>query len=1007
MKIKEDKLVSVVIPVCNGTGMLGKTIDSVLRQSYRNYEIVLVDDALTDQTFDYVSGAYGDLENLVYIINDQKLGLAASVNVGVSSARGELVTFLCCGGEWSPDSLKNLVFALAGEGQTETVGMAYGTAVWETADGGRKITPPADFSHKQGNIYPVLLLTPLIDLSSACIRRKLFFDFGGLPEELLSMAWDAFCVRVARQYEIRFADGAVANMGAESDGEGKKPEEKLEFALYLMETYDADLKRLGLREAKFENVLGEMGNYGLRGAFLKKLGTGRIAAYYLQQIKNFLDKNSRFSSCETISGKTVAGVRECIGCGCCEIACPVGAVVLQADEEGFLYPALAQEKCIECGACKASCPRCVRVSAKSIPEQCIAAAAADAVRMESSSGGMFTVFAEQFLQKGGWICGAVYTEDYHVEHIVSNQREALARMRGSKYIQSDTRAAFRRIKELLERGETVFFTGTPCQNAALQVFLKDIGTEKLYTADVVCHGVAGYECLMGFLEESGYQREKIQELSFRKKKYSGWSVETFVQYGDQPHILGEADYFMDAYLNNWLLRDACYHCSYKNGKYSDLSLGDFWSNMEKDDGLGTSYLSIHSKKGETLWQMVKDGLKQWEGRPFSQALAGNRCLVESVEKQHGRTVFAGEWKKHRSFLQAGKSARASLQFDAALVVMWSQNYGNAMTNYALYHYLEKLGKKVLCLDNFCVLKPEAQFLDFAKQEYTLSSAYFPKGNYNLLCQCCDTFVVGSDQVWNCSYEPEYGYGTYFYLERVSDDCRKVSYASSFGRPDGAIDADRGRKLYQRFDAISVRDDFAPELCEKLYGVSAQKVLDPVFLLEGSDYAKLAETSGASASGYVVAYLLDPSFRKKEICEKISREYGLQGVKYIIDANPSGRIFHKLELDFSEDILEDLRPQDWLALLQSAAVVVTDSFHGVCFSVLFEKPFIGMLNRESSRFSDFRRLGNAFAGIVHPDMELPEILRRVYAVDFDAVRRDLAVEREHAGRWLKEAVRELR
>lgn len=109
-------------------------------------------------------------------------------------------------------------------------------------------------------------------------------------------------------------------------------------------------------------------------------------------------------------------------------------------------------------------------------------------RAASSSGGAFGILAESVLKEGGAVAGAVFREDWTVEHVVVDKMDELWRLRGSKYMQSDMGNCYRQVKTLLDKGTRVLFSGTPCQVAGLRSFLKkDYGN--LYCLDIICHGV--------------------------------------------------------------------------------------------------------------------------------------------------------------------------------------------------------------------------------------------------------------------------------------------------------------------------------------------------------------------------------------------------------------------------------------------------------------------------------------------------------------------------------------
>ena len=166
-------------------------------------------------------------------------------------------------------------------------------------------------------------------------------------------------------------------------------------------------------------------------------------------------------------------VQECAICGACINICPVNAISLDKDYLDFRYPQINEDICIHCNQCEKACPI---LGNKGKPDEGYPVAFAaksenDPMRMRSSSGGAFYELADQMLRDGGYVCGAVFDDEFHVKHILSNAKEDILRMMGSKYAQSDVGYCYREVKDVLEKGCKVLFSGCPCQVAGLRTFL--------------------------------------------------------------------------------------------------------------------------------------------------------------------------------------------------------------------------------------------------------------------------------------------------------------------------------------------------------------------------------------------------------------------------------------------------------------------------------------------------------------------------------------------------------
>lgn len=320
--------------------------------------------------------------------------------------------------------------------------------------------------------------------------------------------------------------------------------------------------------------------------------------------------------------------KSCTGCGACSFVCPKKCITMKEDDEGFLYPEIDSQNCIYCDLCDKICP----VGKKKTEESIMFFAAKnkqEEKRMTSSSGGIFQNLAEYVINNlGGVVFGAVFAEDYtNVEHICTDTTEGILSMKGSKYMQSNTRSTYIEVKKYLESGRSVLYTGTPCQIAGLTAYLGR-NYENLYTQDIICHGVPSQKMWNKYINEE-IQFKKITSVSFRNKKY-GWKNGTMTISGDEKevNIKSSQSPYMRGFADNLFLRKSCYNCCFKGDNYySDITLGDFWGIQnvlpEYDDNKGTSVIIVHTKKGMDLFNRVKMGLDYKEVSE-NEALAHNR-----------------------------------------------------------------------------------------------------------------------------------------------------------------------------------------------------------------------------------------------------------------------------------------------------------------------------------------------------------------------------------------------
>ncbi len=221
--------------------------------------------------------------------------------------------------------------------------------------------------------------------------------------------------------------------------------------------------------------------------------------------------------------KEICDNEQCTGCGLCSIKCPKQCISIVENNEGFRYPHISSELCVDCGMCRRVCPSINNVEKNSVTNVYAAWAKDDTVRMTSSSGGIFGVIATYIINQGGIVAGvSLDFEKLVLRHICVDNIDDLEKLKKSKYFQSDCLDVFSEIKQRLNVGQYVLFTGTACQVVALKQYLSGINTDKLYTVDVLCHGVTSRKVVHSYIEdlEKTYGDTAI-EIQFRNKEKNG------------------------------------------------------------------------------------------------------------------------------------------------------------------------------------------------------------------------------------------------------------------------------------------------------------------------------------------------------------------------------------------------------------------------------------------------------------------------------------------------------
>lgn len=317
--------------------------------------------------------------------------------------------------------------------------------------------------------------------------------------------------------------------------------------------------------------------------------------------------------------ETIINSTKCYGCGACVCSCNFGALKMGSNGQGFMYPILEQSKCKNCNSCYKVCPAVddnlnkIRGAVK-IGDVYSARNVDSEIRRKSSSGGVFYALSEYVLQNNGYVCGVVWNNDFTVRHILSNMRIDRDAMIQSKYIQSDMNSCYKDVKKKLEDGRSVLFTGTPCQCAALKIFLRNVKTDNLVLCDVLCGGNVSpgfFKSYLNYIEKC--KNDKTQGVCFRTKKL-GWKqhhIRVTLNHSIYEGARRDNEPFFSLYLAKNIIRVSCFECAFASKeRITDITLGDFWGIVDKsiDDDIGISFIEVNTNKGAEILKNISDQL---------------------------------------------------------------------------------------------------------------------------------------------------------------------------------------------------------------------------------------------------------------------------------------------------------------------------------------------------------------------------------------------------------------
>ena len=292
---------------------------------------------------------------------------------------------------------------------------------------------------------------------------------------------------------------------------------------------------------------------------------------------------------------------KCTGCKTCEQICPVKAIDMMEDEEGFYKPRINKEKCIKCGKCYKNCPQLNCIEKNKEFNQLNVYAIKNKNKTEqktSSSGGVFSALAHYVLSNDGIVYGASFCENFKLKQTRIDKLDELYRLKGSKYLQSDTSEIFELVKEDLINNKLVLYVGTPCQIGGLKNYLgKDYNN--LLLVDLLCHGVPSQRLFneyINWLEKR--EKSKVKMYDFRNKEKSIWELgyipKVSFENGRDKYLYGDTDIYIKSFLRGNTLMEACYSCKYtKMERISDITIGDLW-------GVGKAYPKLYDENGVSL-----------------------------------------------------------------------------------------------------------------------------------------------------------------------------------------------------------------------------------------------------------------------------------------------------------------------------------------------------------------------------------------------------------------------
>ncbi len=354
----------------------------------------------------------------------------------------------------------------------------------------------------------------------------------------------------------------------------------------------------------------------------------------------------------------LADMQHCTGCGACLEICPMKAISMVADGDGFPTPVINTDQCVSCGLCEKSCP-----AIHALPTHAVKAAYAVQIKDQevlklSTSGGVFTALSREFFRQGGVVYGCVWDEQYNAIVQRAECEDEIKPMRGSKYVWSWAGDSYPNVKKDLETGKKVLFSGLPCQVAGLKKYLR-MDYDNLIMLDFLCSGSPSPLALQKYIDTlCGNSIDRMNlNLKFRDKEPFGVGVH-ITYTGKKRKTKALSEHIINPYYYSFYTRlidrQSCYQCPYgTDQRISDLTMGDYWGvgryHRDMNIKAGVSALLVNTSKGAQLLNGVKSQLELKPTKVEQIAVSNNlSCngVAKRIKRPAQREAFFAELRKN-------------------------------------------------------------------------------------------------------------------------------------------------------------------------------------------------------------------------------------------------------------------------------------------------------------------------------------------------------------------------
>ncbi|MDY3305071.1 MAG: Coenzyme F420 hydrogenase/dehydrogenase, beta subunit C-terminal domain [Clostridia bacterium] len=373
---------------------------------------------------------------------------------------------------------------------------------------------------------------------------------------------------------------------------------------------------------------------------------------------------------------------KCCGCRVCQQVCKLQAIKFTSDKYGFEYPSIDYNICVKCGLCEKTCPIINKPQLSNVTFGGMAYSLDSETKHNGSSGGLFGVFAKNIINQNGIVFGAAFDENLKLKTQKAKTFDELIPLYKSKYLLCDTQDSFSAIETELKRGRLVLYCSSPCQIAALKLYLNK-EYDNLLAIDFVCHGV-GSQTLFDRSISYTESKEKIQikKVILRYKKNKASSHYYYFYYLKDNKFHEKIDLYFsfpyyNAYCKQLVCRDSCYDCKFASrSRAGDITVGDFHS-IEKyypkiDRFAGVSMLMINTPKGQKYFDSVRDRIyfqKMDKEIPYKNNRFSDEVIIPKQQPEFRKSVATEPFGTTvKRFLKPSKDWKKLIYYNSPKII---------------------------------------------------------------------------------------------------------------------------------------------------------------------------------------------------------------------------------------------------------------------------------------------------------------------------------------------------